>query len=59
MPGVAVIADDGAARAVTDDEGRFAFDALPVGTHTLKLRSPTITPADTTGHRRTPANSWS
>jgi TonB family protein len=48
IAGVAVLADEGAARSVTDEEGRFAFDALPVGAHTLKLRGATITPVDTT-----------
>ena len=38
----------GAARAVTGDDGRFSFDALPAGALTLQLRSPTTSPADTT-----------
>jgi TonB family protein len=32
----------------TDGEGRFAFDALPVGTHPLALRGADIVSADTT-----------
>src|SRR5436190_4369582 len=47
LPGVAVIAG-GAARAVTGDDGRFAFPALPVGTLALQLRAATTAPVDTT-----------
>jgi TonB family protein len=32
----------------TDEGGRFAFDAIPVGTHALALRGAEIVPADTT-----------
>ncbi len=38
----------GAARAVTGDDGRFAFAALPAGELTLQFRGPTTSPADTT-----------
>jgi hypothetical protein len=48
VAGVALIVDDGAARAVTAETGRFSFEALPLGEHTIKLRSPTTAPADTT-----------
>jgi TonB family protein len=34
--------------AVTDEGGRFSFDALPVGTHALAFRGADIVPADTT-----------
>jgi len=47
IAGVAVIAR-GATRVVTGDDGRFAFDALPVGPTELQLRSPTTAPVDTT-----------
>jgi TonB family protein len=47
VAGVAVIAG-GSTRVVTGDDGRFAFEALPVGETTLQFRSPTTTPADTT-----------
>jgi len=46
IAGVTVVA--GAARAVTGDDGRFSFDALPAGPMTLLLRSPATSPADTT-----------
>jgi len=45
IAGVTVVA--GAARAVTGDDGRFSFDALPAGALSLQLRSPTTSPADT------------
>jgi TonB family protein len=35
-------------RAVTDQEGRFSFDALPAGEHPLALRGPGIAPIDAT-----------
>ena len=35
-------------RAVTDEQGRFAFAALPVGEHKLALRGATILPVDIT-----------
>src|SRR5438876_1105996 len=47
IPGVTVVAG-GAARAVTGDDGRFAFAALPAGELTLQFRGPTTSPADTT-----------
>jgi TonB family protein len=47
LPGVAVLVDGGQARAVTGDDGRFSFEALPVGKHTLQLRSAQTSPADT------------
>ncbi len=49
VPGVAVlvaVAPGDERRAVTDEQGRFAFAALPVGEHPLKLRAATITPVD-------------
>jgi TonB family protein len=48
VAGVAVIVDDGASRSVTGETGRFSFEALPLGAHTVKLRGPTTAPADTT-----------
>src|SRR4051812_348506 len=47
IAGVTVVAG-GDARAVTGDDGRFAFAALPAGELTLQFRSPTTSPADTT-----------
>jgi TonB family protein len=35
-------------RAVTDEQGRFSFAALPVGEHKLALRGPAILPVDVT-----------
>ena len=35
-------------RAVTDEQGRFSFAALPVGEHKLALRGPAILPVDIT-----------
>ena len=43
IPGVAVVAR-APPRAVTGDDGRFSFDALPAGALTLQLRSPTTSP---------------
>jgi TonB family protein len=41
VPGVAITVDDGP-RATTGDDGRFAFDAVPPGPHTVRLRGATI-----------------
>jgi TonB family protein len=46
LAGVSVIVDDDAAQAATGEDGRFTFEGLPEGAHTLKLRGPTIAPAD-------------
>jgi TonB family protein len=46
IAGVAVSAG-GAARAITGEDGRFAFEALPPGAVALQLRSATTQPADT------------
>ena len=42
QPGVSVVIDGGPLRANTDDDGHFAFDAVPVGAHTVHLRGPTV-----------------
>ncbi len=47
LAGVAVVAG-GAARAVTGDDGRFAFEGLPPGELTLQLRSAATAAVDTT-----------
>jgi TonB family protein len=44
---VAVILDEDELRAETDAQGRFAFDAVPIGEHKVHLRSPATTNADT------------
>lgn len=48
LVGISVIVQTGAgeARAVTDEDGVFVFDALPVGERVVKLRGPTISPVD-------------
>jgi TonB family protein len=46
LAGVSVIVDETDKSAVTDEQGLFAFPALPVGAHTLHLRSPTTAPAE-------------
>jgi TonB family protein len=46
QPGVVVALDDGAPHTTTDDEGRFVFDAVPVGSHRVHLRGPTIGTVD-------------
>ena len=51
VPGVTVsvaIAPGDEREVVSDEAGRFSFDALPVGEHALALRGPNIVPADTT-----------
>jgi len=45
LPGVTVIVDDDVQRAITDLDGKFAFEALPVGDHVLKLRGTAVAKA--------------
>jgi TonB family protein len=45
LAGVSVIVDD-APKVLTDDDGNFAFEALPVGKHVLHLRHPLINNTD-------------
>ena len=47
LGGVVVILDDGGRETVSDALGYFAFEAVPLGDHTLKLRGGDILPADT------------
>jgi TonB family protein len=46
VAGVTVIVDGGAFTAISDDDGRFRFDGIPPGAHTIKLRAAAILPAD-------------
>jgi TonB family protein len=48
LPGVVVVLDADAQETVTDTAGHFAFDALPLGAHTIHLRGTGLTPADAT-----------
>jgi TonB family protein len=46
LPGITVILDQAELQTVTDEQGAFHFDAVPVGGHTLALRGGAIAAVD-------------
>src|SRR5262249_41781797 len=46
LAGVHVLLDSGELDATTDTDGRFHFDAVPLGRHVVTLRGPNVTPTE-------------